>query len=266
MDYCSPIRNKKSRKSCFNNNELKAIAKAYNKYTTICIGEDKCIKRTDLINLKSGDLYKDISEKLNKLCNNEYCWVDINFMKSIPDIAILESILYFTFKPKGTIDKNEWLSTYHINNILQQYQDMYKKDFIFLGAQPSDFSKIFKVDWKKLKKKKYIGIVFNIDPHDKPGKHWLSIFIDNKNKTVDYFDSLGHVPTKNISSFLKHFKTYKLNINYKAYQKGGSQCGIYAIHFLIERLRGETFKEIKNSGISDTKMKRYRDKFFRPVN
>jgi Ulp1 family protease len=52
----------------------------------------------------------------------------------------------------------------------------------------------------------YIGVIFNTDPHNKPGVHWVAVFIDNRNKIVDYFDSLGNTPNKNICSFLKRFK------------------------------------------------------------
>lgn len=253
--YCSPNSNKNNKiGTCFNNEQLVAIAKAYNKYSG------------SVIDIHSPNLYFDISKKLNKLCKNEYCWTDLEFIKTIPDRNLRESIIYFTFKPKGTIKKNEWLSTNNINEILQQYQDMYKNDFKFLGAQPSDFNKIVNLNWKKLKEIKYIAVIFNIDTHDKPGSHWLAVFIDNEKKIVDYFDSLGNQPTKNISSFLKHFKTYTFNINEVEYQHGGSQCGIYAINYIIERLHNKTFNDIKTSGISDKKMTECRERLFRPSN
>ena len=255
--YCSPNRNKINN-SCFNNIELIAIAKAYNTYTKKIYKKEKLINYSnELININSSDLYKDISQKLNKLCINEYCWTDLDFITTIPDKNLRESIMYFTFKPKDTIKKNAWLSTFNINELLQQYQDMYKDEFKFLGAQPSDFSKIVKLNWKKLKQ---------INPHNKPGSHWLAVFIDNEKKTVDYFDSLGNSPTKNISSFLKHFKKYKFNINKIEYQHGGTQCGIYAINYIIERLYGKTMGDIKNSGISDKTMTELRKQLFRPNN
>jgi hypothetical protein len=266
MSHCSPNRQQKNG-SCLNNDELIAIAKAYNKSIKICEPKlDFCFEPKVKINLclKSKDLYNDISQKLNKLCKNEYCWTDLDFIKTIQNKDLRESIMYFVFKPKGTAKISDWLSTHNINEILQQYQELHSNDFKFLGAQPSDFNKIVKLNWKQLKLKKYIAVVFNVDPHNKSGRHWLAVFIDNKLKVVDYFDSLGHPPIKNIASFLKHFKNYKFNINRHAFQKGGSQCGVYSVNFIIERLNGKTFKDIIHTTLSDNKMIKLRKNLFKP--
>jgi len=53
-----------------------------------------------------------------------------------------------------------------------------------LGALPIDFLKIMpeiaNLNLAKLKRNgiRYIGAVFNTDPHTKPGKHWISMVID----------------------------------------------------------------------------------------
>ena len=36
-----------------------------------------------------------------------------------------------------------------------------------------------------------IGIIFNTDPHNKSGSHWISLFIDVKKKIICFFDSVG---------------------------------------------------------------------------
>ena len=43
-----------------------------------------------------------------------------------------------------------------------------------------------------------MGIVFNLDPHDKPGSHWVSMYVDLNNGGIYYFDSYGYKPLKEI--------------------------------------------------------------------
>ena len=40
--------------------------------------------------------------------------------------------------------------------------------------------------------KNKIAIVFNLDRHDQPGSHWVSLFIDLECKFIFYFDSAGN--------------------------------------------------------------------------
>ena len=266
--YCSPSKkNTIQDNSCYNSDELISIINAYNKHikNEILCNKFKCVK-PELILIKNKSvkqLYQELYDKLSELCDKEYCWLDLPFINNIKDKRLKESILYFTFKPKGLETKRTWFNTMNINEIMQQYQDLYK-DFKFLGAQPSDYTKIKKLNKSDLKhNSRYLGIIFNTDPHTKPGQHWIAVFIDNHTKRLDYFDSLGHVPTKNIASFLKLFKDYHFNINRKEHQKGGTNCGVYSCFFIIQRLNGNTFHNI-NKKITDKMMTDYRDILFRP--
>lgn len=263
MKICSPSKIKTIIGTCYDKDDLIAIIHAYNKKTVIC-SDSKCIK-SRIINIKnkSGrELHDLLSNRLNELCSNDMCWTDLDFINSISDKNLKESILYFTFKPKNTKNKTSWLNTYNINEIIEQYQDLYKHIFKFLGAQPSDFSKIIKINWKELQKSPTLGIIFNTDTHLQIGKHWVAVFINNINKTVDYFDSLGKNPNKHICGFLKHFKMYSFNINKKEYQKNNFACGIYACYFIIQRLKGLTFDEI-NIKLDDKIISKFRQTLFR---
>lgn len=260
MNYCSP-NNKNNTKSCFNNNELLEIAKAYNLY--LKTNNSLCHKRK-FIKMKKIDLnnnlYSQLFNRLQPLCKTEHCWIELDIINLITDKELKNKILNNTFKPKASL--NSWLSNSHINSFFQQYEF---KNFLFLGSQPSDYTKIINIDWDIIKKTKYIGIIFNTDPHYKSGKHWVCVFIDNEKKNVDYFDSLGKLPNKNISSFLKHFSLYNFNINKTIFQKRGNDCGIYTIYYIIQRLNNKTSSEIYsqlNLKSSDKKMKKLRKHIF----
>ena len=269
-NHCSPSKQAHNNiNTCYDSSDLKAIAKAYNSYikkNKLCYKNKCTISQPIDINSSDEYLYTELSKRLNALCQSDYCWTELDLINYIHDDNLRDSLLYFTFRPKGLPSKRTWFSTNNINEIIQQYQDLHKHRFKFLGAQPSDYTKLVKLDKKKLKNYKCLGIIFNTDPHTLPGKHWVSVFIDNVNKTVEYFDSLGKTPNKNIASFLKLFKEYDFTINKKIHQKGGSNCGVYSCYFIIQRLNGKTFDEINKKLIPDKIMTELRDILFRPYN
>jgi len=267
-NYCSPSKKPNHKlNTCYDSTDIIQLVNAFNKYilhSPIC-KNNTCINPTPInTNQNINNLYKELTRRLKHLCRQDFCWLDLKFIKEIKDKNLRDSILYFTFKPKQLATKKTWFNTININEIMEQYQDLYQDIFKFLGAQPSDFTKIIKLNWKEIKNYSYIGIIFNTDPHNLPGTHWIAIFIDNNKKYLDYFDSLGQLPNKNIASFLKHFKNYTFTFNKKIHQKGGSNCGAYSCYFIIQRLKGKSFDDINKKLISDKKMTGYRNHLFRP--
>ena len=268
--YCSP--NKKfdyNINTCYESDDLIDIAKAYNKFRkSVCV-KNSCIKFNKIeTTLSKKDLYKEIQNRLQGI--QEYEWIQLEFIKNL-DKNTIEKLHYFTFKPQPIKSKKTWFNTDNIDEILQQYQLTVKEkygenSFRYLGAQPADIYRLQKFDLNELQNKyKCVSIVFNTDTHLKPGKHWISCFIDNVTKTVEYFDSLGHDPNKYIREFLKHFeKNYSFKINKIAFQDKSNLCGLYAVWFIINKLEGKSFKEIQNLNISDTKMYKYLNTVFRP--
>lgn len=78
---------------------------------------------------------------------------------------------------------------YHeLNNI--QLEKILKKDKCtrqkFIGIFPRD----------KLPKRVEFPscFIFNTDPHDRPGEHWIAVYIDNKGK-CQFFDPFGNSPS-----------------------------------------------------------------------
>lgn len=269
-NYCSPSkRHHNSLNSCYDSTDIVAIAKAFNthikKNNRVC-HKNMCIQ-SDLIDINKSDeeIYNELFSKLGDICQQEYCWTDLDFIYEIKDQNLRDAIMYFTFRPKGLPSKRTWFNTQNINEIMEQYQDLYRNKFKFLGAQPSDYSKLIKLNKKKLQNYNQVGVIFNTDPHHLPGKHWVGVFIDIDNKTVEYFDSLGKMPNKNIASFLKIFKNYKFTFNKKIHQKGGSNCGVYSCYFIIERLNGKSFDDINKKLIPDKIMTDLRNVLFRPI-
>lgn len=227
---------------CFTLNEIKKITKEYNKY---------CGEKIMLSQNKSN-LCKELRCKLNcKLNKNK----------------IVKKIV----KPLGP--KNKWLTTNDINNVMNEYEKIYP-DFLFLGAVPIDFEKVVSemsnFNLKKVKNNT-IGIIFNLDAHNEPGSHWVSLFIDMNEKTICFFDSVGDKPVKEINKFIKKVTKqgkqknihFKIIINKNEHQYKDGECGVYALYFITSRLAGKKCNDINNMIIKDSEMKQKRKNFFR---
>lgn len=275
MSYCAPnLDNIKDYYTCFKKDELIDIANSFNDYYNkkIC-NNKKCIIKEPIIisNKTKEELWNSIYNRLKPLCKTEYCWLDLQFIKKISDKDLKNKIMHFTFKPKTTLKFNSWLNTSDIDAILLQYQKMYK-NFKFVGALPSDFYKIKKVDYNSILKYDKVGIVFNLDSHNQSGSHWTAFLIDNDTKTLEYYDSVGKEPNRNIKKFINKVYTflskngheYDIKYNTIQHQFKNNECGVYSIHFIIKRLKGLSFEKITSNIIKDKKMNKFRNKIFRP--
>jgi Ulp1 protease family, C-terminal catalytic domain len=258
MSICSPHIN--SSFTCFDNEMLVRIAQMCN---------DKFGTNIN-INNKGKKLWKAINDTMIKqrLCNDydEVCW---STTFKLPNDE--------HFKPERPKGKHTWLNTSDINRVMEQYEKKYK-DFVFIGAIPRDFFMILdefsKRGMDKLSKKaKRIGMIFNTDKHDQSGSHWLAVFIDLNTKSIEYFDSTGRKPVKDIDEFIKQvvINAYmnlgielKKKINKKEHQLQDSECGVYSLYYIIQRLKGRTFENITNNIIRDKEMNKCRETFFRP--
>jgi hypothetical protein len=195
---CAPSK-KYTSKSCLSSESINKIVKEYNK------------KNDDKINsnLPKEILVKELEKKFSNECSNHVCWLRLDLIKKLNDDDINN-----TFRPEGPEKKYEWLSTIHINEVLEQYQDLYK-DFLFLGAVPYDFEDLSilglnKINYKHFEKNKKfkIGLIINLDEHYKSGSHWVSLYFDLKKNQIYYFDSVGHPPPKRIKIFINKVVKY----------------------------------------------------------
>ncbi len=114
---------------------------------------------------------------------------------------------------------------------------------------------------------KNIGTVLNMDTSDKGGSHWVSIFFKaSKGYQFDYFDSVGNEPPpevqKLINDIKKRYSSMKVNINRIDHQLGSTECGVYSINFIINRLNGKSFESVSKNIIRDSEMNKKRKVFF----
>ena len=204
---CAPSK-KYSDGSCFSIETLKIIAENYNKKN----------KNKIIIDQSKDQLVKELESKLLDTCDEQTCWLRLDIVKELNN----EDILTNTFRPKGPAKKYEWLSTTHINDVIEQYHTL-NKDFLFLGAVPLDFEDlpilgIGDLNFNELEKqgKNKIGLVINLDEHLKDGSHWVALYTDLKKSQVYFFDSLGRKPLKRIRKYINKITKYLYNKKYNS--------------------------------------------------
>jgi len=201
---CAPSKKYKDG-SCFTREALTEIASNYNK---------KNDNKIDL-ELEKAELVKELEDRLSNKCSEQTCWLRLDLAKALDD-----DIKDDTFRPEGPSKKYEWLSTTHINDVVSQYQSVYK-DFHFLGAVPLDFDELPVLGIKNLnfdnlikEGKTKIGLVINQDEHWKTGSHWVGLFIDFKKNAIYYFDSVGSPPFKLTKKFITRIAKYMYSRKY----------------------------------------------------
>jgi len=118
-----------------------------------------------------------------------------------------------------------------------------------------------------------IGIIFNTDPHNKGGAHWISMFINLKKNKMYYFDSVGDPVPDEIEVLVQRIQNegikLKRDITYEdsegiGHQRKNTECGIYSLYFIVKMLEGANFNDFNSTSklIHDDEITKYRKIFF----
>jgi hypothetical protein len=263
-NQCSPHLSSESKQfTCFSKSDLVELTKSYNSLGNLNLP----------VSLTKRELFDQLSYifKKNFNCDNEACWIDQEPVIDNLDKKSRDKFQLFTFKPKSPSGRYFILSTVDINLIMIQYE-LVHIDFKFLGALPSDTFEIY-IGKKELLVKtielpniNFVSIIFNLDKHNQPGSHWVSVFINKKNKSIEYFDSLGDKPNINIQKtldFISEKFDFSILINDVIHQKGDTACGIYAIIFILYKLSYPNNYTYFSTPVRDNKMHPFRKTLFR---
>lgn len=272
--------------TCFPKKYLIAMINVYNSQYSDKINLNKILKSEDNVKYK---LWKVLQQKFyNKCENNEICWLEEPIIKKLSkeDRGVIYTSVFKPLQPKDKYGKYKgvWLSNFDIEKVMRQYELIYS-DFKFLGPFPIDYIKysFYNLDIniiKKLIKKgiKRIGIIFNTGTLKSGGQHWVALYLNFKNKdfkgsyTIEYFDSVGKNPPTEIKTFLEQVKDnickddcvpIHLHVKQLSHQLGNSECGVYCLYFITERLKGRTYIDIQSQLTPDDVMEKFRSKFYR---
>jgi hypothetical protein len=156
------------------------------------------------------------------------------------------------------VNRYEWLSSDDIQAIEDNYTKVFP-NYFFVGSVPIDFdlqnetrqclvSVLCSMKLPELYKQGYerIGIIFNTDPHDGPGQHWIALFADIRPELqhgrITYFDSYAQKPEPEVQKLMRrwkeqwdatgvHSQPLKLSYNRTRHQYKDSECGMYCLYF-----------------------------------
>ena len=272
--HCSPAQ--EGSFTCYTLDSLLKIAKAWNKKHP----QDKIA----LVNSQPL-LWERIDRKMKGTCRTEKCWMEQNFVKEMKNTSIKKNFRHKIPRDwKG--DQFQWLSTTDIEQVLKQYEDKYPH-FSLIGPVPLDFDSPFSkdkddgcvsdelchIDLSRLHKKNihHLGVVFNMDPHDEPGSHWVALFADFIRGEITYYDSYGLNPPSEITQLIQRLqdqsqkmgKKLSYHCNRNRHQFKHSECGVYCIYFISQCLQGMRGKDVCNSRLSDDFIHQKRSVFYR---
>ena len=262
-----------------------------------CYSKDSLFELRDLWNARHHDvkiksnkprvIHSKLKKYLKNVCDSEKCWLNQNayFGKISDELKESFAPLYPTSWLKN---KNQWLSSHDIINVMYQYELAYPS-FSFIGPSPIDFDKE-KVNgngvcvWEELcnfnlgqmlsKGKTQIGIIFNTHPHTKGGEHWISLYIDVPEKKILYFDSGGSEMPKEIKHLVDRIilqgnqHNPKIDFQFDTttgvhHQLENSECGIYSLFFIINMLEENIDKKyLKNNLFRDKYINQFREIYF----
>lgn len=200
------------------------------------------------IRKSSPNIWLEISKRLKSAC------------KSGTPECIVHNLVKKPAAPMSwSVNPEEWLSSDDIDQC-QRYYEKIIPDYYYVGSTPIDFdlhsetgkclvSSLCSMKITELYKKGYrrIGLVFNTDPHDKGGEHWIAAYVDMRShlkypKFV-FFDSYAQEPEPEIQRLMMRWKEQiddmkifekpmKLEYNKIRHQYKNAQCGMYCIYFL----------------------------------
>lgn len=283
--YCSPYNQVKYGEkdgTCYSLKNLQTIAREYNR-----LSPDHQIP----LNQNKNQLHADLEKAFKDVCNNELCWTQS--LKS----QELNYHLKNAFRPPKPLEwynnKRTWLNTYDIVFVMEQYEKLYK-DFRFLGVYPIDFADsnasgqcigdilcTFNINNLLQKRKRRFGMVLNLDRHNEPGSHWVSLYCNlnpkRKNFGIYYYDSVANPATEEVTDFMNKVETqvharYKENVaksfvvecNKIQKQFKNSECGIFSIIFLTQCLKDVPFDYICEHMRTDDEINRLRNVIYSP--
>jgi len=158
---------------------------------------------------------------------------------------------------KGSGKNKDGLTDRQIKRVMKPYPE-------FIGVVARDEISHLK---PKLSKHRPSAFIFNTDPSTKEGNHWIAVYIDLKHsKSVEYFDSFGTPPDMDVITDItnlvkslkpKHMLKFKYNL-VTHQNNSSSNCGYFAMNFIIQRLKGQLFSEVTGyDTLTKNKSKKY---------
>lgn len=159
-----------------------------------------------------------------------------------------------------------------IKDALAVYENVDR--FNFRCFFPKSFQDVDNYNTSMLKNRN--AFIMNTSPisnSNNYGSHWVAFYVDvTRREVFEYFDPLGNYPSTSIQKSIDRILDKMAQVskasecgrnvscNSKRVQWGGTECGVFVVHYVARRLSGDSMNHIvKESGINDNTMKRMRN-------
>ena len=88
------------------------------------------------------------------------------------------------------------------------------------------------------------ALIGNTDPDDRPGTHWVALYID-ANSRGEYYDPTGRPPFLRayVNFMNKHCTSWTYNA-IRVQEEGSTVCGHHCIFYLINRCVGKSMGDV----------------------
>ncbi len=115
------------------------------------------------------------------------------------------------------------------------------------------------------------GFIFNTDPHNKGGEHWIAMYVDANIGEITYMDSYGDPPPVQISRLIARLEKQLrslgvepiVNVINRRHQLGDSECGMYCLFFIVSLVRGDRKPvDFQKQRIADNEVRKLREVYF----
>jgi Ulp1 protease family, C-terminal catalytic domain len=255
-------------------------------------GVGNCISKKTMSKILSSG--SKLNPKIFSVLKNEAMQIgELNALLSDDVVNLLgeETVLeeMKNFKPVGPTN-NDLLSNFNEDNIMR-HLSQFDDTFYGCDVQLMDFpethykfstslTNFLDDNYKKINngKIKHMGCVINTlrsDGDISEIGHWVAIFADFSNHTIEYFNSSGKSAPVTVFKWMKYFcKIYKdktgnecsaINVSNVFHQKSDTECGVYAIYFISARMLGFPYKIFREKEITDSEMTRFRSFMMNPI-
>ena len=266
---CNPSTLKTTRTTCLPMPMLERLRDQWNKHFPA--------HRIPMTVTKKETLWAELRKRIRDQykCATEYCAVE--------KLGADNASKFFRPRKPGNWEKNptEWHDTESILNVMKQYEEAFPH-FEFIGPTPIDFDEksgwgscildeLCTLNLKSVKAagKTDIGIIFNLDPHDRPGSHWVCAYINLKKMEAYYYDSYGFEPCAQIRRLLRRCKEQgcrQIIWNDIRHQRKQSECGTYCMYIIISLLKGIPFATLCKNRVEDDVINAIRDMVYATAN
>lgn len=209
-------------------------------------------------------------------CDTESCVVASKEFADIVGQSQVSKIKSEIFKPSGPWKKNDWLSNINIDQVLDQWANIYT-GYHHIPFKMNDTLRNVKFDDIDKNGMHCFSVAVNTDNSSGPGVHWFCVygdFADKKKRKLEYFNSSGAKPSREVHEWLHKTKheteknlgddTEIVMVHKNDLQKGMSECGLFVLFYIYSRLNEVPHSYFfKSESADDKTMFEFRKHVFR---